>query len=604
MCGIVGFCGLNDLDLLTRMNNTQTYRGPDDSGYFSDDADQVNFAMRRLSILDIQGGHQPMSNNEKDTWIVFNGEIFNAPELRNLLESIGYVFKTDHSDTEVLIHLYNHYKEKMAGMLNGMFAFVIYDKKEKKIFGARDRFGIKPLYYSLSNGKFAFASELKSLMICPWLGKDINYQSLYHFFSFQAIPCPGTIFKDANKLPPANYFSYSLANRTFTTNLYWTPNFSKHDETFNIAECEEKIRHEFIEAVNRWTLSDVETACSLSGGIDSSAIVGAMCQSNPKKIKTFTLGFNDADDMDERALARTVANLWNTDHHEIIISEDNLLDEIDTMIWHLDEPYAGGLPSWFVYKEMSKSVKVVFTGTGGDELFGNYGKWKFYNNYRDHLYVIRKYIKEGGSLQDWFKWKNGALHYPYFTDGFKIKNIFNPTVTAGLKTSASFVQNLWDGASKDKRNAVAKVDLSIQLPEEFLLMTDRFSMAHSVEARTPFLDSQFADYVLSIPSEIRSRPDSLKYLFIGAIGNLLPPELITAPKKGFTLPINRWMKTSLRPRINYYFDKKYMIEQGIFNPSIVESIVEPFLNSKQQEAWPLWTLLMFQMWHDKFINRN
>ena len=220
------------------------------------------------------------------------------------------------------------------------------------------------------------------------------------------------------------------------------------------------------------------------------------------------------------------------------------------------------------------------------------------------MYVIRKYIKEGGSLQDWFKWKNGALHYPYFTDGFKIKNIFNPTVTAGLKTSASFVQNLWDGASKDKRNAVAKVDLSIQLPEEFLLMTDRFSMAHSVEARTPFLDSQFADYVLSIPSEIRSRPDSLKYLFIGAIGNLLPPELITAPKKGFTLPINRWMKTSLRPRINYYFDKKYMIEQGIFNPSIVESIVEPFLNSKQQEAWPLWTLLMFQMWHDKFINRN
>ena len=604
MCGIVGFSGLSDFDLLNRMNTIQSYRGPDDFGHFSDEEDKVSVAMRRLSIIDVQGGHQPMSNKEKDIWIVFNGEIFNAPQLRSKLERIGCQFKTHHSDTEVLIFLYEHFGEEMVAMLNGMFAFVLYDKKRKRLFGARDRFGIKPLYFSVTNNKFAFASELKSLLACQWITKEINHQSLSHFFSLQAIPCPETIFKDISKIPPANYFIYNLVERTFKSTRYWSPKFNIQSDEFNLSECKERIRYEFTEAIKRWTLSDVETACSLSGGIDSSAIVAVMCNNNQKKIKTFTLGFNDAIDMDERELAKSVAKKWSTDHHEIIINADNLLDEIDQMIWHLDEPYAGGLPSWFVFKEMSKYVKVALTGTGGDELFGNYGKWKFYDNFRNHFYVFRKYINRGGSLLDWYRWKNGVLHYPYFTDGFKKNHLFQPAISTGLITSSSLIQNRWDNSSGDKKNAVATVDLSIQLPEEFLLMTDRFSMAHSVEARTPFLDNNFVDLVLNIPSAFRSRPDNLKYLFTDAIGDLLPPQLISAQKKGFTLPLDRWLRTSLKEKISHYFDKKYLSDQAIFNPSIVEKIVNPFLSGKQEEFWQLWTLLMFQLWHDKFINQN
>lgn len=604
MCGIVGFCGLRDVDLLARMNLIQSYRGPDDDGFFSDEDNLVNIAMRRLSIIDIQGGHQPMSNEDKDIWIVFNGEIFNAHELRKMLEGKGVYFKTDHSDTEVLIHLYENYNEKMVGMLNGMFAFVLYDKKRKILFGARDRFGIKPLYFSLLNGKFAFASELKSLLICPWISKEINYQSLYHFFTLQAIPSPETIFKDVGKISPGHYFTYDLVNHSYSDHSYWQPTFNPDRSAFDVADCKEQIRSKFFEAVNRWTLSDVETACSISGGIDSSAIAAVMSIGHNKKLKTFTLGFDDAADMDERNLAKAVAKKWNTEHHEIIIHADDLLDEIDQMIYHLDEPYAGGLPSWFVYKEMSKNVKVAITGTGGDELFGNYGKWKFYYNKKLHWSVIKRYLKEGGSILDWLRWKNGALHYPYFTDRYKTETIFSREITSHVNTSASFIQHLWDNTLNDNKNAVAKVDLTIQLPEEFLFMTDRLSMAHSIEARTPFLDSGFVDYVLGIPSEIRSRHDNLKYLFVEAIGDLLPPEIISAPKKGFTLPLDRWMKTSLRKKIDHHFDKKYLEKQGIFNPIIVEKIVNPFLNGQQQEAWKMWTLLMFQLWYDQFINQK
>lgn len=272
------------------------------------------------------------------------------------------------------------------------------------------------------------------------------------------------------------------------------------------------------------------------------------------------------------------------------------------MVFHLDEPYAGGLPSWFVYKTMSKDVKVAMTGSGGDELFGNYGKWKFYENFRSHLYRIRRYIADGGRLSHLLRYPNGSHHYPYYNDGFKQRQLFNNEFIKNITPSAALLQLYWNGSSK--RDAVAKVDLRLQLPEEFLLMTDRFSMAFSIEARTPFLDVEFAEFIYSIPSSIRTEIGSLKYLFINAVKDWLPPELLSAPKKGFVLPLDKWLRNELKDEVEALLDKKFLEHQGIFNPGIRKTIVEPFYKNlaHKNQDWRLWELLMFQKWYITFIS--
>lgn len=603
MCGIVGYTGANDPGLLKAMNFSQVYRGPDDEGYFADEANRINLAMRRLSIVDLEDGHQPMSNNDDSLWIVFNGEIFNTFDLRKELEKEGYSFRTNHSDTETLIYMYQHYGTGMLKYLNGMFAFVIYDKKNRKLFGARDHFGIKPLYYSLVREKFSFASELKSLLKLPWIGREINAQSVYHYFTFQAVPAPATIFEKVQKLPAGHYLEYYFEKNELKTDSYWKPRLSNMD----VSELVEKnlpsvIREKFLQAVSRWSLSDVPIGCSLSGGVDSSAIVAAMAQTGNTPVRTYTVGYTDAPDIDETKYAALVARKWNTEHHEIMVRPDDLLKELDRMVFHLDEPYAGGLPSWFVYKTMSKDVKVAMTGSGGDELFGNYGKWKFYENFRSHLYRIRRYIADGGRLSHLLRYPNGSHHYPYYNDGFKQRQLFNNEFIKNITPSAALLQLYWNGSSK--RDAVAKVDLRLQLPEEFLLMTDRFSMAFSIEARTPFLDVEFAEFIYSIPSSIRTEIGSLKYLFINAVKDWLPPELLSAPKKGFVLPLDKWLRNELKDEVEALLDKKFLEHQGIFNPGIRKTIVEPFYKNlaHKNQDWRLWELLMFQKWYITFIS--
>ena len=600
MCGIVGFTGSAEKGLLHKMNETQVYRGPDDEGYFTDDIQGVNLAMRRLSIIDLHDGHQPMSNHDETIWIVFNGEIFNAQVLRKELEKMGYSFKTKHSDTEVLIYMYKHYGNKMVEHLNGMFAFVIFDKEQGSLFAARDQFGIKPLYYSTNNEKFAFASEMKSLFTCPWISKELDKQSVFHYFSSQTVPAPNSIIKGIKKLPAGNYIQYKISSRQVSVHTYWQPPLSSSSITrsLDLHEFKSHIKEQFICAVNRWSQSDVEVACSLSGGIDSSAIVAALASNSTKKIKTFTVGFKDEPDADETEIARIVANKWDTEHHEIFLDVDDILLSLETMAFHLDEPYAGGLPSWFVYEAMSKHVKVAMTGTGGDELFGNYGKWRNYEHWRDHFYKLREYIRHGGNIIDAVKYPYGCLHYPYFSDGMKKAKLFLPAFSKGLGSSAEYIHRNWPKKSS-VRDSVAQIDLMLQLPEEFLLMTDRFSMKFSVEARTPFLDKEFAELILSTHSSIRTSPDNLKYLFTDSVSNLLPVEVLKGRKKGFILPLNKWLKLQLREKIEYFLSKKFIREQGIFQEDLYEKIALPFYNGQHNNEWQLWNLLMFQLWYQK-----
>lgn len=377
MCGIAGLVGEGASSHIKAMTRLLVHRGPDDEGIYHDETNRVALAMRRLSVLDVAHGHQPMSNADGSVWVVYNGEIFNSPELRRRLEAQGAVFVTANSDTEVLLHLYDRKQEDMLEDLNGMFAFVMYDRRRGLLFGARDRMGIKPLYYVEQPSRFAFASELKSLLLVPEVSREINRHSLFHYMSLRFVPGADSILKGVQRVPPGHWFRYDLRRRQMLVRRYWQVTFER-EENRSEAEWTELIRYELKEAVRRWVLSDVPVGCSLSGGLDSAAIVGLLAELGSAPLRTYSLGFTGAgeESLNELPQARKVAERWGTEHHELVLEPAELLRDLVKMVWHLDEPYGGGLPSWYVFQFMSQQVKVGLTGSGGDELFGDYGRFR------------------------------------------------------------------------------------------------------------------------------------------------------------------------------------------------------------------------------------
>lgn len=608
MCGIVGIIDRDNVHLLSAMNELLTHRGPNDSGSFVDKDNGVALAMRRLSIIDLEGGKQPMPNEDESLWVVCNGEIYNSPELRLRLAEKGHRFRTKNSDVEVLLHLYEEKGSELLNDLNGMYAFVIYDKAKKVFFGARDRTGIKPLYYTFKNGKFAFASELKCLLLLPWVSREIDFTSLNHYLSLQFVPAPQSIFNDIKKLQAGHFFIYNLNKNHLELKRYWCLNV-RDEEDRPVDEWAEIVKEKLREAVKRWTLSDVPIACSLSGGLDSSAIVGLLAESGEKDIRTYSLGFESLTEQDcnELPLARTIAQRWGTKHHEVILRPEKVLSDLDRMVWHLDEPYGGGLPSWYIYELIGKDVKVCLTGTGGDELFGNYGKFRIYERpkwYR-FLRTIRDTVRSQSyrTISDAIDFPSGHYYPFYFSNVIKDKFIFSKSHEFHQNTEA-YIETIWNSSGSDSaRNAVAYVDFHLQLPEEFLLVTDRFSMANSVEARTPFLDHTLIECVFRIPPLIRTgwkEPKSfLKYI----LKDLLPQEILNAPKKGFILPLSIWTRRELRPLIEDLLSPEYLKQQGIFSNEVYHRIVRPHLTSKRDYTQQVWTLLMFQLWYRRYIKQ-
>lgn len=598
-------------------------RGPDEQGEYCDGAAGISFATRRLSIIDLESGRQPMSNEDGTVWVVFNGEIFNARELRRELTAKGYRFASRHSDTEVLIHLYEDQQEAMVPRLNGMFAFVIYDRRRGRLFGARDRFGIKPLYHIQLPSFFAFASELKCLLVLPDVSRDLDLDSVFHYMSLKYLPGEGSIFCGIKRLRPGHTFDYDIVRKTLTTREYWRPTFHP-DEGVTEAEWCERIREGLERAVHRWAWSDVPVGCSLSGGIDSSTIVGMLAQGGVSPIRTYSLGFTGAGETrwNELALARQVARRWSTEHHELTLTAEELLDDLVQMVWSLDEPYGGGLPSWYVFRLMGGDVKVALTGTGGDELFGNYGKFRWL---------------EASPLSRWFHVGNRATtrqvdghrqtrslrshpmqlranpekfercyfdHFYYATDEMKRTLIF-ASWTDGVMDTASLLKQRYEEVSAPTiRDRVTYLDMTTQLTEEFLLMTDRFSMAHSVEARVPFLDHEFVELVFRIPAASRTRPRALKYLLKKSVRDLLPPDLLRAPKRGFVIPTGSWLRRPLRPLVESLLSPQRLSAQGLFRPSFYTTFVQPHLAGVADYADQVWTALMFQLWHLIFVEEH
>ncbi|MEO7863981.1 MAG: asparagine synthase (glutamine-hydrolyzing), partial [Nitrospirales bacterium] len=615
------------------MNGAIVHRGPDDQGIYRSPDQSVSLAMRRLSILDLESGHQPMSDASGQIWIIFNGEIFNAPELRLQLERQGHQFRTKNSDTEVLLQLYLEKGPACLDDLNGMFAFVIHDRRKNVLFGARDRMGIKPLYYWHQGGRLACASELKALLQLPIISRDIDPQSLFHYMTLLYVPDQASIMQGVFRLPPGHRFVYDLEQSLMRIEQYWRVNDSP-TENRSEDEWAELIRAELRAAVKRWTLSDVDIACSLSGGLDSSAIVGLLAELGCQKIKTYSLGFlgDQEHSWNETDLARQVAQRWGTDHHEYFLKPRELLQDLLTMVWHLDEPYGGGLPAWYVFREMSKDVKVALTGTGGDEVFGNYGKFcayeedlvlnaahSFRGRHQAGADVLAKLSASAAELTEYMPASIpligkgrlfsklplllsegfGRHHYAnfaYLSDEQKHQYVLQAT-NGDIQDTATYLQGVYDSShATDLRNGLAAVDFRTQLAEEFLFMTDRFSMAHSLEARVPFLDHLFVEKMFRIPSSMRTRGTDPKYLLKRAVGDLLPPDLLTAPKRGFVIPIELWLRGELRPLVDHLLNPQRLKKQGLFQPQFYDHFVRPHLEGRSTFTWQVWAALMFQLW--------
>lgn len=594
MCGIVGTVKYRDKEILHKMNEIQVHRGPDSEGIFWSEELLVGLAMRRLSIVDLENGTQPMYNENKRCALVFNGEIFNADILRKELLEKGHTFVTVSSDTEVLVHLYEEYGTDMLNYLNGMFAFAICDLDKKRIFVARDQMGIKPLHYIFDGSKLAFASEMKSLTGVGLSQKKIDENALCQYLSFQCVPAPMTIYEDIKILPAAHYMLFDIETAELKIEKYWDCIENRKKYEGSAEELSLFVRKQVEEAVERWTMSDVPLACSLSGGLDSTIIAAIV--SRKRELHTYSLGFENESEFDERGLAKLVAQKCGTRHTEIVLTPDELLKDFGKMIKSMDTPYGGGVPSWFVFREISGNEKVAFNGTGGDELFGNYSKWLRYEHPLERYKQTKHFLQIGEKKTEFVLHPNGTIYHKYMTEGMKSRVVNKPY--HGIINTNTWIEKTWRECPSGRwRDRIPYVDFKIQLPEEFLMMLDRFSMNFSVEARVPFLDRELVENILGIPAQLRTKKYNAKYLLKEAFGDMLPKELLSFPKSGFAIPQNAWLKNELKEMVVDMCTGTTIKQQGLFSADLEKQLIRPFYNGRNDLTLLVWTVLMFQRWY-------
>ena len=593
MCGIFGLNQSKDQNFIKKFVELQNHRGPDAKNYYLNN--EVTLIHNRLSILDLQYGDQPMIYNDKV--IVYNGEIFNSPTIRKNLEKIGYSFKTKNSDTEVLLKLYDYKGAEMLNELNGMFAFVIYDIKKNILFGAVDQFSNKPLYYSLSGNNFAFSSEIKPLLRLENTDNKLSFNSIIKYFQLQYIPFGDTIYKNIKKLNNSNYFEYNLKSKKIDIQKY-----SKKINKVEFNSYKDVIiagREALEQSVKNWSLSDVPTIFSLSGGLDSSLISSIYSNTSKTRIETITVGFDDVNkDQDERNFAKIISKNINSYHHEIVINSNNFLKDMDLIFENLCEPYAGSLASWYVYKNLSNK-KVIFTGTGADELFGNYGKWK---NYLFSDFFLKNIF------QNFFNQnlKNIKHFYGYMYKKIFYENELNKLILKNHNYSNDLnliIHSLVQNKKFDPKKNIQEIDFNLQLPWEFLYITDRLSMLNSIEARTPFLDDEMINYIKNVPSKYLTKMTNSKILLKDIARKYIPDEIINRKKKGFVLPKESWLKKELKNQLIYFASKEFLSKQEIFSYSYLDNLLKNFFSSNKNInlTEKTWTFFIFQFWYEKNV---
>jgi asparagine synthase (glutamine-hydrolysing) len=636
MCGICGFIvseqnrGTDLADRLKKMTDCLAHRGPDCEGHFNEIDLHTNIGLghRRLSVIDLsQNATQPMGNEDDSVMIVFNGEIYNYRELKRKLAAQGHYFKTE-SDTEVIVHLYEEFGDQCVSQLSGMFAFALFDKKKNKLLLARDRMGIKPLFFCQKGANFYFASEIKSLLLIDEVSRDIDLKSLDAYFTFGYIPGPRTIFKDIKKLPPASYMTY--VDNSLSTNTYWS---IKYEPKFLASEDE--LTAEFVslfkKAVERHLVSDVPIGAFLSGGMDSSIVVALMNQVSENRVNTFSLGYSNGG-QDELEFAAEVAQYYNTNHTEFRTNPE-MTGILPELLWHLDEPFFDNsiIPTYYISKLARENVKVVLSGDGGDEIFGGY-EWTRRSQYQ-HTFSMatRPLQKLLGNCSPKIALK---LNNEYGTDLISKAKRFghdlNPDLEAGFRrrttVSYPFRQALYSDSFKDdlkgfnaveyqhnlflkapvkdEREKMLYVDTMSFLPDDCLFKVDRMSMAHGLEVRVPFLDTELVEFSARIPFHYKLRGLTSKYILKSAFGSILPKKILRQRKQGFTIPISSWLRNDLKDLATNLLLGDSLERRGLFNRKYISWLLDEHANGKQEFGHRIWSLVIFEVWAKLFLDEE
>ena len=626
MCGIVGIVRSDgksvDEALLTRMCTAIRHRGPDDDGFYFNGP--AGIGMRRLSIIDVAGGHQPIHNQDRTAWIVYNGEIYNYLELREKLEKLGHHFYTN-SDTEAIIHAYDEYGADCPKHLRGMFAFAIWDERTQELLLARDRVGKKPLLYAQVNGQLVFGSEFVALLQHPDVSREVNPQAIDQYLSFMCVPAPLTAYKSIRKLEPGHTLRWRKGE--IKTERYWLPDFSNKLK-ISEEEAGERTIEILREAVRIRLMSEVPLGAFLSGGIDSSAVVALMSQESSERVKTFSIGFEEQD-FSELHHARRVAEHIGAEHHEFIVKPD-ALEVLPILVEHYGEPYAdsSAVPTYYVSRETRKHVTVALNGDGGDESFAGYERYiamTLTEQYRKVPAPIREsLIKNAVNLiptstttrsrvasakrmlsavslprvnryMHWMSAFNEQMKAELYSDSFR-----NETANA----NATGVLDEWfqraNGASIVDTALLA--DLMTYLPNDLLVKVDIASMAVSLEARSPFLDHHLIEFAASLPPELKLRRLTTKYLLKRVLRQLLPKENLDRRKMGFGVPINHWFRGKLQPFLREVVLSEKAIGRGMFQRQTVERLIDEHVRGARNHAHQLWTLMMLELWFQRFID--
>ncbi|MFD2725959.1 asparagine synthase (glutamine-hydrolyzing) [Hyunsoonleella rubra] len=626
MCGINGYIASNTLDKkqlqadMQSMNDLIFHRGPDEDGVFceSNKTHSVGMGMRRLSIIDLSSGKQPIFTDDKSIVIVFNGEIYNYRELKSKLQSEGVTFNTT-SDTEVILKLYEKYGSESFKDLDGMFGFSIYDKNKNKLFIARDYFGEKPLYYYRSDEKFVWASELKSLVKAIGHKPEISKEGLNLFFRLTYIPAPHTIYDGVKKLEANNYIEFDIAKNSFDIKCI-NPFEATEKIDIPYEEATKAVKDMVYNSVQSRSVADVPLGTFLSGGVDSSVVSLCLSQGVESKINTFSIGFKEAG-YDESEKSRLVAKMINSKHHEFIIDENDLKDNISEIVLNFDEPFAdsSALPTYLVSKKTSEHVKVALTGDGGDEVFGGYNKHyigrlnKMYTTYmpkfahsilrsasdnlfktsnddRGRKYKIRRLLNsidyDGGFYWDIISLANTSNEVSaIIKPNWHIKNIFKA------------YQDLFNLERPKTLNDFRKVDRLISLEGDLLVKVDRTSMFNSLECRAPFLNKKLWDYTRTLPDDYLLNRWDKKRILKDAFRDQFPEKFLDLGKSGFGVPVGNWLRTVLKDELESFIDRKKLEAQGIFKIDDIIKLVQNHLNGTMDNTFKVWSYYCFQKWY-------
>ncbi|HET6999078.1 MAG TPA: asparagine synthase (glutamine-hydrolyzing) [Solirubrobacterales bacterium] len=617
MCGIAGIAssdGAPDLGAVERMSAKLVHRGPDDDGLFHQGP--VALAARRLSIIDLDHGHQPIANEDGSVVVVQNGEIYNYRELKRELEGSGHSFRTD-CDTEVLVHLYEEHGDAFAERLRGMFAVAIWDGREERLLLARDRFGIKPLYYRHVDGDLSFASELKAMLEQPGFSRSVDPQAVSAYLAFNSIPAPLTIFSEARKLPPGFLLAWRGGTVKLTRYARPRPVAAEDVRKGGADELAAELREVLRDSIRAHLVADVPVGVLLSGGVDSGGITALAASEAGEPLKTFSIGFEESG-FDELSRARLVAQRFGTDHHELILRPD-AVELLPKLVEAFDEPFgdSSALPTYLVSELASGEVKVALSGEGGDELFGGY-----------YTYVADLLAPRLGGLAalaspliEALPSSDARVGFDYkakrFARAAKLaplerhhgwKEIFSAQLRGSLLGEGEsgwdpldlYRERYAETAGAESLARMQDVDLGIYLVDDLLVKTDRLSMAHSLELRVPFLDQRVAEFAMALPTRLKVRGLAKKRLLRQALAPLLPKEVVRGRKQGFSIPLAAWLRGPLEPFAREVLSAATLERQGCLDPATVAPLLDRHCSGREDLSRQLWGLMAFTLWFDRY----